>query len=75
MSTPPERPSALNSEDEEGEPHGPGEVIAAAVVRVAAWVHPPVNLDETWPGTRAGVALQTVSAVNWLSAGRARGAA
>lgn len=57
-----------------GAAHDHGEVIAAALVRVAtpALAGRPVPGDG--PG-RLGVVLQTVSAVSWLSAGRARGAA
>ena len=55
--------------------HDTGEVIAAALVRVATRTPPGTLAPGGWPGARIGVALQTVSAVNWLSAGRARGAA
>lgn len=55
--------------------HDHGEVIAAALVRVTTLAPPGALVPGGWPGARIGVALQTVSAVNWLSAGRARGAA
>lgn len=57
------------------EGHDTGEVIAAALVRVTTLAPPGALVPGGWPGARIGVALQTVSAVNWLSAGRARGAA
>lgn len=88
MSTAPEQPfslagveAAARAEDEgtarhrRGEVHDHGEIVAAALVRVASLAPPGVIVPGGWPGARVGVALQTVSAVNWLSAGRARGAA
>ena len=53
--------------------HDHGEVIAAALVRVAAPAGRPGAGGRG--GARLGVMLQTVSVVSWLSAGRAKGAA
>jgi hypothetical protein len=52
-----------------------GEVIAAALVRVATLVPPGALVPRGWSGPRFGMAPQTVSEVGWLSGGRARGAA
>jgi hypothetical protein len=51
-----------------------GELVAAALVRVRM-LAPTSSLSSSAWRAGVGVALQTVSAVSWLSAGRARGAA
>jgi len=71
---------AARREQAAGEPlvrdqHDHREVIAAALVRVTTLAGDAGPPPGNWPGAQIGVTLQTVSAVNWLSAGRARGAA
>ena len=70
-----EQIAARREESVLGEAFDHGEVIAAALVRVTTLTPPGLLAPGSWPGARLGVTLQTVSAVNWLSAGRARGAA